>query len=127
MSTESDVAELETRRCQAIGDGDLEALAALLAEDYLHVLAPGRVVNKPQYVELIRNGPRRPIRGDLHVRVYGDAAIITGDMVNNIGAAGEPVRTIPAVCTQVAARGADGRWRFVSYILTQKRDQMRTA
>ncbi len=124
MSAEDDVIALETRRGDAIGTGDLEALADVLADDYLHILAPGRTVDKPGYVEMIRNGPRRPVRGDLKVRVYGDAAVITGDLHNNIGAADAVRRVIPAVCTQVAVKQADGKWRFTSYILTQKRDEM---
>ena len=121
MSVLTDELEaLEARRAEAIGTGDLEALADVLADDYLHVLAPGKVVNKAQYVEMIRNGPRRPHRGPLTVRVYGDAAVITGDLENNIGAPGDVRRVIPAYCTQVAVRDG-GKWRFVSYILTQKK------
>ena len=115
------VIALETRRCEAIGSSDLDALADTLGDDYLHVLAPGRAVNKAQYLEMIRNGPRKPGRGSLHVRMYGDAAVITGDLDNHIGAPEAVRRVIPAYCTQVAVK-RDGRWQFVSYILTQKRD-----
>ena len=117
------VIALEARRCEAIGLGDLDALAEVLADDYLHVLAPGRVVDKTQYLEMIRRGPRRPERGALDVRLYGAAAVITGDLDNHIGS-GEDAgvrRVIAAYCTQVAVK-RDGHWRFVSYILTQKRD-----
>ena len=117
----AEVIALEARRCEAIGSGELDALADTLADDYLHVLAPGRVVNKAQYIEMIRNGPRKPGRGSLHVRLYGDAAVITGDLDNHIGAPAATRRVIPAYCTQVAVK-RDGRWQFVSYILTQKRD-----
>ena len=51
----------------------------------------------------------------------GVTAIITGELTNNIGAADAVRRVIPAFCTQVAVR-KDGKWRFVSYILTQKRE-----
>jgi hypothetical protein len=112
---------LETRRCEAIGSGDLEALDDVLSDDYVHVLAPGKVVNKAEYIEMIRNGPRKPEREALHVRLYGQAAVITGTLVNHIGAPGDVRRVIPAYCTQVALQ-EDGKWRFVSYILTQKRD-----
>lgn len=118
--------ELERRRGDAIGAGDLDALADVLADDYVHVLAPGRVVNKAQYIEMIRTSPRRPVRGELHVKRYGSTAIIFGDLHNNIGASDEVRRVIPAVCTQVAVREKDGRWRFVSYILTQKQAEMRS-
>ena len=114
------VIALETRRCDAIGAGDLSALAEVLADDYLHVLAPGRLVDKTQYIELIRNAPRKPERGALSVRMYGDAAVITGELTNHIGAQASERRSIAAYCTQVAVK-RDGHWRFVSYILTQQR------
>jgi len=124
MTIETETAALvalELRRGEAIGSGDLGALAELLGDDYLHVLAPGKVVDKAQYIEMIRSGPRKPERGALHVRVYGDAAVITGELTNHIGAPGQVLRVIPAYCTQVAVKQA-GTWRFVSYILTRKRD-----
>ncbi|HEY2707357.1 MAG TPA: nuclear transport factor 2 family protein [Caulobacteraceae bacterium] len=115
-----DLRRLEARRCAAIAAGDLASLADVLAGDYLHVLAPGRVCDKAGYVEMIGRSPRSPKRGALRVRLYGDAAIVEGELENSIGAAGEVSRVIPAYCTQVAAY-RDGAWRFVSYILTQKR------
>jgi ketosteroid isomerase-like protein len=119
MAPEDEVIALEERRADAIGSADLDALADVLADDYLHVLAPGRVVDKAGYIEMIRNGPRRPVRADLLVRLYGDAAVLTGDLENRIGTADDVRRVIPAFCTQVAVR-SDGAWRFVSYILTRK-------
>src|SRR5262245_27271336 len=119
MSSEAEVLALEQRRCDVIGASDLEGLADVLADDYVHVLAPGRVVDKQQYVEMIRNAPRKPARGPLQVRVYGDAAVLTGDLDNHIGAPGDVRRVIAAYCTQVAIK-RDGKWRFVSYILTRK-------
>jgi undecaprenyl pyrophosphate synthase len=116
--------DLERRRSEAIGTGNLEALADVLADDYLHVLAPGTTHTKASYVELIRKSPRRPDRGDLKVRLFGDAAVIEGDLTNNIAAIGATrQRVIPAFCTQVAVK-RDGRWQFVSYILTQKKHLM---
>jgi len=122
MALQDDVIALEERRADAIGTGDLESLADVLADDYLHVLAPGKVVDKAGYIEMIRNGPRRPVRSDLRVRLYGDAAVLTGDLENRIGAGDDVRRVIPAFCTQVAVR-SDGAWRFVSYILTRKPEE----
>jgi undecaprenyl pyrophosphate synthase len=116
--------DLERRRAEAIGTGNLETLADVLADDYLHVLAPGTTHTKASYIELIRKSPRRPDRGDLRVRLFGDAAVIEGDLTNNIAAIGDvKQRVIPAFCTQVAVK-RDGRWQFVSYILTQKKHLM---
>lgn len=111
---------LEARRCAAIGARDADALADVLDDEYVHVLAPGRVVNKRQYLAMIQDAPRKPERDGLHVRVYGDAAVITGDLDNHIGdPASAARRIIRAYCTQVAVRRGD-HWRFVSYILTRK-------
>lgn len=118
-TAEAAVIALEARRSDAIGAGDLDALAGVLADDYLHVLAPGRVVDKVQYIEMIRRGPRRPVRSGLRVRSYGDAAVLTGELENRIGTDVDVQRVIPAYCTQVAVRSGD-TWRFVSYILTRK-------
>ncbi|HKP59748.1 MAG TPA: nuclear transport factor 2 family protein [Polyangiales bacterium] len=122
MTSERDaLIALEARRCEAIGTGDLEALADVLADDYLHIFATGSLANKAQYIEVIRSGPRKPERGKLDVRVYGSAAVITGDLDNHLGAPGDVQRIIAAYCTQVAVREG-GKWRFVSYILTRKRE-----
>ncbi|HET8938687.1 MAG TPA: nuclear transport factor 2 family protein [Polyangiales bacterium] len=114
------VIALEARRCEAIGAGNLTVLAEVLADDYLHVLAHGQVIDKLTYIDLIRSAPRTPRRGTLRVRMYGDAAVITGDLDNHLGTPGQVPRTIPAFCTQVACK-SDGQWRFVSYILTRRR------
>lgn len=120
MSIEDTLIALEASRCEAIGTRDGAALAEVLDDEYVHVLAPGRVLNKQQYVAMITDAPRRPERDNLHVRVYGDAAVITGDLDNHIGdPASEQRRIIRAYCTQVAVKRGEN-WRFVSYILTRK-------
>lgn len=123
MSDEAEVLELERRRCAAIGAGDLNALSDVLADDYIHVMGMGVIKDKASYIETIRNGPRTPERDNLHVRLYGDTAVIVGDLLNRIGAPGEPTRIIDTVVTQVAVRSA-GRWRFVSFQITPKRDRV---
>lgn len=115
------ILDLERRRCEAIGAGNLEELSAVLADDYFHVMGTGVVKNKTSYIETIKNGPRVPERGDLAVRLYGDAAVITGDIINRISYPGQETRIINAMVTQVAAK-AGGVWRFVSFQITPKRD-----
>lgn len=117
------VLDLERRRGDAIGTGDLVELADVLDDEYVHVLAPGTLRDKAGYLEMIKASPRRPVRGEMTVRIFGDAAVLTGELTNNIGPADAVRRVIPAFCTQVAAK-RDGKWRFVSYILTQRKDQM---
>lgn len=117
------VLELERRRCAAIGAGDLVALGEVLADDYVHVMGTGATKDKANYIETIRNGPRVPERGDLTVRLYGNAAVVTGDIINRISYPGQETRVINAMVTQVAVK-ADGRWRFVSFQITPRRDAL---
>ena len=114
------ILDLERRRCAAIGLANLSELADVLADDYFHVMGNGTTKDKTDYIETIRNGPRVPERGGLKVRVYGDTAVMTGDILNRINTPGKEPRVIDAIVTQVAVKSG-GRWRFVSFQITPKR------
>jgi ketosteroid isomerase-like protein len=116
----SEVLDLEERRNSAVAAGDLDELATTLSEDYLHVWGSGLKTDKAGYIEALRAGPRTHERKNLVVRVYGDAAIINGDLLNTISTPGEPVRVVDAYVTQIAIRQPDGRWLFVSWHITPK-------
>jgi uncharacterized protein (TIGR02246 family) len=121
MTDDTDaVLDLERRRCAAIGAGDLAALSEILADDYFHVLGEGSTNDKAQYLETVRTGPRVPERGPLTVRRYGDAAVVTGSIINRITYPGQETRVIHAMVTQVAVK-RDGVWRFVSFQITPVR------
>ena len=49
----------------------------------------GTTKDKTDYIETIRNGPRVPERGRLMVRVYGDTAVMAGDILNRINTPGK--------------------------------------
>jgi undecaprenyl pyrophosphate synthase len=53
------------------------------------------------------------------VRVYGDTAVMAGDILNRINTPGKESRVIDAMVTQVAVKSG-GRWRFVSFQITPK-------
>jgi undecaprenyl pyrophosphate synthase len=121
MANETEaVLDLERRRCEAIGGADFDALSEVLADDYLHVFGTGPTTDKSGYIKTIKEGPRVPVRSGLKVRLYGDTAVLTGDLVNNISYPGQETRIVHAFCTQVAVK-RDGRWQFVSFQLTPKR------
>ena len=118
---EQEIIELEKRRCRAIADGDFDALADVLADDYLHVYGTGSYGGKQAYIEGIRRGPRVPIRTNLRVRMYGgDTAILNGDLLNTLNFPDRPTRVVDTYVTQVARRD-QGTWRFVSFQITPKR------
>lgn len=114
------VLDLEARRCAAVAAGDLDGLTATLAEDYLHVYGSGTTSNRADYVAELEAGPRTHERENLAVRVYGDTAVVTGDITNTMRYPDRPVRVVQAFVTQVAVRH-DGEWRFVSWQITPKR------
>ncbi|WP_316169028.1 MULTISPECIES: nuclear transport factor 2 family protein [unclassified Bradyrhizobium] len=107
---------LERRRCHAISIGDVETLRTILAGDYVHVHANGKIDDLVGHLEAIRRRPRKPSPGDLLVRCYGNAAVVIGEQENQ-GALPDQA----LIAQQVAARSSDGRWRFVSMMLVQKR------
>jgi ketosteroid isomerase-like protein len=115
------VLKAETQRCQAIAVGDFAALSALLSEDYLHTHGDGRTGDKADYIQGVRNAPRVPVRDNLVVRLFGDTAILTGDLLNTIHLPDreEPL-VIEAAATFVLRQTGDA-WLFVSGQLTPKR------
>ena len=114
------VLDLEARRAAAIGASDFAALADCLTDDYFHVFGGGRVCGKAGFAEEIKKNPRKPERGPLTVRLYGDFAIVTGDIINRINYSNKPPAVFYAMATQVAMRGQDGKWRFVTCQITTK-------
>lgn len=120
MDLADEVLELERRRCAAVAAGDLVGLAETLTEDYLHVFGGGTTSGRADYVAELKAGPRTHERHNLHVRVYGDTAVLTGDITNTMRYPDRPVRVVEAFVTQVAVKHG-GAWRFVSWQITPKR------
>ena len=112
MSTQSDlnattiqtIIAREEQRCQAISNQRWDELASLLTDDLTHVHMPGRQEDKGAYMAGVMKNPRTVTRKDLQVRVYGDTAVMTGQMTNT-----REGREDHARVTQVWLR-KDGQW-----------------
>jgi len=113
MDERTALLELEKRRCAAISAGDIEALRSLLGDDYVHVHMTAAVDDRAGHLEAVAKRPRTTTRGEIQVRIYGDLAVLTGELTNHMAEA----RVVSAYCHQVAVR-RDGAWRFVSIQLT---------
>ena len=113
-----DILALEGDRCKATAEGDLDALKNILADDYVHVTGNGAIMNKLGYLSWVKELPRSHQRTNLNVRLYGDTAVIYGDLLNRLQTRGGET-VIETVVTQVAHR-SDGKWRFVSFHITPK-------
>ena len=109
--------ELEARRCTAISAGDLDTLRSLLTDDYVHVHMNALVDDRAGHLKGVAKRPRTTTRGEILVRVYGDLAVLTGELTNQISVPAEPPRVARGYCSQVAVR-QHGTWRFASFQLT---------
>lgn len=113
MNEREALLDLEKRRCEAISTGDVEQLEALLTDDYVHVHMTAKVDDRAEYLRAIAKRPRTTTRGQLEVRIYGELAVLTGELTNQMPGAA----AMKAYCHQVAVR-QNGAWRFVSIQLT---------
>lgn len=127
--TRAELLALEARRRDALVAGDVVALAALLDDSLLHVHAPGLVHTKAMLLEHVatRRAYIDVTRGELDLRVVGaagDVAVMTGRIVNRLRDPDGGERTLAGVVTQVAVRGDDGGWRFLSFQMTPDGEQV---
>ena len=111
MSDQDDLSSMEQRRCQALMDGDAATLESMLTDDLVHVHLSGKTDTKAGYMAGFRNEYlfRDVTRGDLTIRVFGDAAVMTGPLSQTliVRASGEEL-AVSAVTTQVWNRTGKG-------------------
>jgi len=119
MADEADqIVTLEHERCALVATGDLEALGALLVEDYCHVHGNAVVSDKAHYLAWIKESPRQQTRQNLKVRFYEGVAILNGDIVNRIQYSGQ-LRVIHGYVTQVLVK-CDGAWKFAQWQISPR-------
>ena len=111
MTTISDLRAQEFRRCTALMAGDEPTLAAMLSDDLVHIHLNGKVDDKPGYLAGVRGlyTFHAITRGDLTIRQFGDAAVMTGPLIQRIEvrATGQMI-DVTAITTQVWNRTAQG-------------------
>jgi hypothetical protein len=114
--------ELESLRRKCLVEGDFDRLATLFANELTYVHSIGTVQDKPTYLAYVR-GPARFLsieRGDLTVKVYGDVAVMTGNMTNALTAPNlqAPV-VVQAFVTQVWKHDPPTGWRMANFQATR--------
>lgn len=116
---EAAVRALEQARLEALERHDVDAVESLLAADLVHVHATGQVENKQDFIAHLRALPRRTARRSLDIRIFGETAVLTGEVVNTLVRPGrtEP-ESISMYVTQVAHKRGDD-WLFVSFQATR--------
>lgn len=97
--------------------GDADALAALWADD-LEVTVPRMpVMTKTEALNAAHSGHIKFSRyetSNLHIRVYGDAAVAAGNMVRTRSMDGREV-TDNWRFTKTYIKESDGKWRVVAF------------
>jgi hypothetical protein len=115
----TELERLEQARCAAISAGDWDALADLLRDDYSHTHSTGVVQDKATYVEHVKGRPRTTTRPGVRVRIYGDAAIMSGRQINTFSEPNRP--PVQNEVLQVWVR-SDGGWKLAAFQSTSPRD-----
>ena len=117
---EKQVASLSKQCYAALVAGDTAALDALLSDDWLGIGPLGEVSSKAQQAKGLKDGTVDFISFDpseVKVRVYGDAAVVTGRYQVKLKLKGREDNA-PARITETFARQG-GKWRCVSVQVTR--------
>jgi hypothetical protein len=120
MITESKMAEhiavLEERRYRAMIDGDLNALEELCSVELTYTHSAGDQDDRLSYLNKVRSGHfvyheiEHPAD---RIRLFGDAALVTGRMTARVSVAGSEQRINNAYLAVWAIERE--AWRFVAY------------
>lgn len=110
---------LDDKRFKAMVDMDFATMGEVYADDLVYVHSSAVVDSKQSYFEAIKNGKYRyqtMRKEDVKVRVYGDAAVITGRATIDIVASGTPKVLRNVFVGVYAQRG--GKWQMVHWSST---------
>lgn len=112
----------EQQRCLALANGDFELLGDVLSRDLLHTHTRGNSDGYDSYLVYMQSTLEllNVERGELRIRQYGDAAVMTGIQVNTARLRGGDgtVMRIESKVVQVWAKEADGQWRVTVFQAT---------
>ena len=117
--SEQEIIGLEQERLKAFARDDKPAFERLVTDDLTLTHSSGQVANKAEVMAVMRpSTPERPLPAlsteDVKVRVYGDAAVMTGRLVET---AGDGRRVVVFSFTNTYIK-QNGRWRMSAGQLT---------
>jgi len=114
-AAEEEVLKVESRRLQAIKDSDVATLETIFAPEFTFVSAVGEFHTLAELLSDIRTGKLKYTsqqHSDVHVRVYGDSAILTGRSGSRYVLDGKPGGDPRSYLNVYIKR--DGQWRLVA-------------
>src|ERR1700722_4331791 len=111
----AEVLGAEEARCAGVLDSDRAAMEPLIGDDYTNQHSNGSTENKEQLLDRISSASHTTYtRGELFVRIYGEVAVMTGDMDTHFPSRdGNPGRVLGQVAIQVWVL-RDGDWQLVA-------------
>ncbi|MBZ5706095.1 MAG: nuclear transport factor 2 family protein [Acidobacteriia bacterium] len=118
-AADAEIMKLETELTHLILQGNWDEYSSRLTEDYVRTFANGAVQSKQQVLSEFRAPERKVldmIPEDLNVRVYGDAAILTGHLTMLARQNGRVTTSFFQFTKFFVKR--DGRWLMAGMQLT---------
>jgi ketosteroid isomerase-like protein len=117
---EDEIKNLEKERAAAVVKADTDTLEKFTADDYILINFNGQMMDKQQTMEAIKTGQIKIASNelsDLKVRVYGNAAIVTGNSTVKGTVSGTEVNG-PVMFTRVYVK-KNGHWQAVAFQQTR--------
>lgn len=113
MSITDDILKLEEQRTQAILKADGPTMEKLFDDELVYIHSSGRLDTKRSYIDGLTSGKSayKSFKfANVKVRVYGDCALVSGDVVIEL-----PTRTLDLRFTNVWVKGGPAGWRHVHW------------
>lgn len=114
--TEQVILLLENEGREATLKNDIEANNRLLADNWMNINPDGSITTKAKLMELLKDGSFKIMsieNDEVMVRVYGDAAVVTGRSTTKRAGQGSEVVARQVRFTRVYAK-SKGQWQVVS-------------
>jgi ketosteroid isomerase-like protein len=90
--TADDIERMEQQRGRAILNADMPTLYAIYADDFFYNLAAGNSLSRSEYLSMYASGDikvHKAVNEDRDIRLYGDAAVVSGVVRVNATIRGE--------------------------------------
>ncbi|MCH8062393.1 MAG: nuclear transport factor 2 family protein [Chloroflexi bacterium] len=124
VEQEKQIVELERARLKAMIDVDSEALNSILSDDLTYIHTTTREDTKKSLIGSLVSGRlsyESMDTEDVKVRIYGDAAVVTGSAAIKVSSGGRLLE-FSILFTDVYAK-QDGRWQMVAWQSTRKPEE----
>jgi ketosteroid isomerase-like protein len=114
---ESEIRELERQRFRAMERVDVATLNRILSDDLIYTHANGLQQTKAELIGVLGSGDMKyesiTPSDDIRVRIFGQAAVVTGRASIKIKARGEEESF--SICYLDVYVKQDGRWQMVAW------------